>query len=619
MDPLSPFTAGVFLIDFEFRPEGGREGNNPEPVCLVVREFSSGVTSRFWKDDIDARSSAPFSVGRDALCVAYFASAEMDCFLKLGWQAPENVLDLYVEFRCLTNGTAPPQGAGLLGALLYFGLPSISAQQKDTMRDLVLCGGPWGLQERLEILDYCEADVRALELLLPAMLPTLDLPRALMRGRYMKAVSRMQAVGIPMDADTLSEIHCHWEHIQDALIAAIDADYGVYEGRSFRTKNWADYLQREGIAWPRLPTGALELTDETFKQMARIHPKVAPIRELRGALSAMRLSNITVGEDSRNRCLLSPFASKTGRNQPSNSRFIFGPSVWLRGLIKPQEGWCLAYIDYCQQEFGIAAALSGDEKMMEAYRSGDPYLAFAIQAGAAPSGATKQTHGVEREQFKQCVLAVQYGMGEVSLAQRINQPVARARQLLSLHRQTYKTFWSWSDATQDEAVLNGKLWTTFGWEIRVKGPINARSLRNFPMQGNGAEMLRIACIFLTEAGIRVCAPVHDALLIELPAAELESGLAEAQGLMRLASRAVLGDFELGLDVKVVRYPDRYMDGRGKVMWDTVINLIQNPRGSDLRQQVTPPAAASHTTCGSKPHHLRQQAAPVHSFNRSYYV
>jgi hypothetical protein len=191
--------------------------------------------------------------------------------------------------------------------------------------------------------------------------------------------------------------------------------------------------------------------------------------------------------------------------------------------------------------------------------------------------------------------------------------------LLSLHRQTYKTFWSWSDATQDEAVLNGKLWTTFGWEIRVKGPINARSLRNFPMQGNGAEMLRIACIFLTEAGIRVCAPVHDALLIELPAAELESGLAEAQGLMRLASRAVLGDFELGLDVKVVRYPDRYMDGRGKVMWDTVMNLIQNPRGSDLRQQATPPAAASHTTCGSKPHHLRQQAAPVHSFNRSYYV
>jgi len=578
MNQLSDFTDGVFLIDFEFRPENGREGNAPEPVCLVVKDFLSGVTSRYWKDDIHSRSSAPFSVGREALCVAYFASAEMDCFLKLGWQLPENVLDLYVEFRCLTNGTTPQNGAGLLGALLYFGLPTIAAQHKDAMRDLALRGGPWSQQEQLDLLDYCETDVVALELLLPAMLPTLDLPRALMRGRYMKAVSHMHAAGTPIDTQMQTEITTYWDQIQDELIAQIDASYGVYEGRTFKAKNWADYLQKEGIAWPRLATGRLELTDDTFKQMARIHPKVAPIRELRSALSEMRLSNITVGDDGRNRCLLSPFSSKTGRNQPSNSRFIFGPSVWLRGLIKPQEGFCLVYIDYSQQEFGIAAALSGDEKMMEAYRSGDPYLAFAIQAGAVPQGATKKSHKAEREQFKACVLAVQYGMGEISLAQRINQPVARARQLLNLHRQTYRTFWAWSDATQDEAILNGKLWTTFGWEIRVSGQVNARSLRNFPMQGNGAEMLRIACIFLTEAGIRVCAPVHDAVLIELPLVGLEQGIAKAQGLMRQASSAVLGDFELGSDAKIICHPDRYMDERGQVMWDTVMSLIQKIKG-----------------------------------------
>jgi hypothetical protein len=594
MSQLSKFADGVFLIDFEFRPENEREGNTPEPVCLVVRDFLSGVTHRYWQDELYALTTAPFSVGSDALCVAYFASAELDCFIKLGWPPPENVLDLFVEFRCLTNGTTPPNGAGLLGALLYFGLPTITAQQKDAMRDLVLRGGLWTELERRDILDYCETDVCALEQLLPAILPSIDLPRALMRGRYMKAVSRMQATGTPIDTETLREIETHWGQIQDALIAQIDASYGVYEGRTFKAKNWADYLQREGIPWPRLPTGALELTDDTFKQMARVHPKVAPIRELRAALSEMRLSNLTVGEDGRNRCLLSPFSSKTGRNQPSNSRFIFGPSVWLRGLIKPSEGFCLAYIDYSQQEFGIAAALSGDEKMMEAYRSGDPYLAFATQAGAVPLGATKQTHKSEREQFKQCVLAVQYGMGEVALAQRINQPVARARQLLALHRQTYKTFWVWSDATQDEAVLNGKLWTTFGWELRVSGAVNPRSFRNFPMQGNGAEMLRIACIFLTEAGIRVCAPVHDALLIELPIGELESGLARARHLMRQASRAVLGDFELGSDAKVVCYPDRYMDERGQVMWDTVTGLIRQIKSRPLQRPASPPVAVDPT-------------------------
>ena len=87
--------------------------------------------------------------------------------------------------------------------------------------------------------------------------------------------------------------------------------------------------------------------------------------------------------------MLSAFRARTGRNQPSNTKFIFGPSVWLRGLIQPPPGYGIAYIDWAQQEFGIAAALSGDPLMMEAYRSGDPYLAFAKQAGAAPPEATK--------------------------------------------------------------------------------------------------------------------------------------------------------------------------------------------------------------------------------------
>ena len=233
----------------------------------------------------------------------------------------------------------------------------------------------------------------------------------------------------------------------------------------------------------------------------------------------------------------------------------------------------LAYVDWSQQEFGIAAALSGDVAMMTAYRSGDPYLAFAKQAGAVPEDATKQTHESAREQFKACVLAVQYGMGEARLAVRINQPVARARQLLELHRRTYKRFWQWSDSAVDEAVLGGRLWAGFGWQIHTRGQINDRSLRNFPMQANGAEMLRIACILLTESGIRVCAPVHDALLIEAPLDELDAAVTKTQALMQQASEIVLGGFALGSDVKVVRYPDRYMDKRGMVMWDTVNQIM----------------------------------------------
>ena len=94
------------------------------------------------------------------------------------------------------------------------------------------------------------------------------------------------------------------------------------------------------------------------------------------------------------------------------------------------------------------------------------------------------------------------------------------------------------------------------------------------MQANGAEMLRIACILMTEAGIRVCAPVHDAVLIEAPLEELDDRVRQAQELMSEASRQVLADFELTTDADVYRYPERYRDEeRGGKFWDKVMDLL----------------------------------------------
>jgi len=570
------FQEGIWLVDFEFHPQSGIEGNPPEVVCMVARRWPEGPTIRIWKDELLGIECSPFSTGNGALFVAYFACAEMDCFIQLGWPMPSNLLDLYCEFRLLTNGTAPAHGNGLVGALLHFGLPSIDGEEKRSMRDLILSRGPWSISDRKDILDYCESDVTALGHLMNAMIGLIDLPRALIRGRYMQAVSSIQAVGVPIDSDTLGMLKAEWMNIKDQLIQLIDKDYNVFDGRTFKSQRWEDFLIRKNIPRPRLASGKLDLSDQTFREMAKSYPVVSPMRELRSSLSEMRLSSLQVGSDGRNRCVLSPFSSRTSRNQPSNSKFIFGPSVWIRGLIQPKPGFGLAYVDWSQQEFGIAAALSEDKVMMDAYQSGDPYLAFAKQAGAVPQDATKKSHESDREQFKACVLAVQYGMGEESLALRINQPVARARQLLSLHRQTYKTFWKWSDSAVDEAILGGRLWSTFGWQINTSLQPNPRSLRNFPMQANGAEMLRIACIGLVESNIRVCAPVHDALLIEAPIDQLDETVNLTQKIMKKASRIVLNGFELSSDAKIIRYPDRYFDKRGLEMWNTVMGLIDGP-------------------------------------------
>ncbi len=228
--------------------------------------------------------------------------------------------------------------------------------------------------------------------------------------------------------------------IQEILIARVDEAYGVYDGRTFKADRFAALLARRNIPWPVLESGALRIDQDTFRQMVKAYPELSALHELRHTLSELRLENLAVGRDGRNRCMLSAFASKTGRNQPSANKFIFGPSVWLRGLIKPEPDRALAYLDYEQEEFAIAAALSRDLAMMDAYRSGDPYLTFAHQAGAVPAEATEQTHPSERAPFKACVLATQYGMGAKSLAQRIGQPEVVARELLQKHRDTYPTF-----------------------------------------------------------------------------------------------------------------------------------------------------------------------------------
>jgi DNA polymerase I len=303
-------------------------------------------------------------------------------------------------------------------------------------------------------------------------------------------------------------------------------------------------------------------------------PIVAPYRELRSSLAELRLNDLAVGRDGRNRAILSAFRARTSRNQPSNSRYIFGPSVWLRGLIKPPPGCGIAYVDWVQQEVGVAAVLSGDQALVEAYLSGDVYLAFGKQAGLLPPDATRETRGAGRELSKQCVLATQYAQGEVGLSQRIGKPRSFARDLLRRHHETYRTFWAWSEAVVDTAMLTGSLHTVFGWRVHLGENPNIRSLRNFPMQANAAEMMRLAACLATERGIEVCAPVHDAFLICAPLDHLEADIAGMRAAMAEASRIVLKGFELRTDVAITRWPDRYMDKRGRVMWQRVTELLQ---------------------------------------------
>ena len=576
-DPLGRF-AEIWVVDFEFI---ARPGARPDPVCMVARELRSGRISRAW--GVRQMQAPPFPIDDKTLYVAYSAAAELSCHLVLGWPLPVNVLDAYVEYLGLINGL--PQrfvkgGTSQLGALAFFGLTSITNEEKSHWRERILAGAPFSSDEAAGILNYCTTDVDGLTLLLPKLVQTLS-PRpywvdhALLRGRYVRSVARMENVGVPVDAPTLAHLVANWAPIKNALIDEIRAEFQLWDGTTFKHDRFESWLAARRIPWPRTETDRLSLSDDTFKTMARAYPVVAPIREVRENLASLNLSSLAVGSDGRNRASLFPFGTRSGRNAPSTAKFVFGPSAWLRALIKPAAGTAIAYIDYAFQEVAVAAALSGDTALLRACASGDPYLAFAIDAGLAPSGATKHSHDALRSRCKAVVLGTLYGMQAQTLAGRLDMGELEAKQLLRAHRHAYGRFWQWSQAAVDSAMLQGRIDTVFGWRLHVTADTRVTSLLNHPMQCNGAEMLRLACIFATEAGIRVCAPVHDALLIEAPAREIDTAIDTTRRCMERASRIVLSGHVVGTSAdKIVRFPDRFMDERGVRVWELVTGLLK---------------------------------------------
>jgi DNA polymerase-1 len=577
----------IWCVDTEFYPgaglaNGGRDGDLATPLCLVAYEMRSRRIVRLWQDEFGP--FPPYRLDADALFVGYNNSAEFGTHITLGWGQPARAIDPYIEFRHYTNDGSVKSGDrekgfyGIGGALQYFCEDGVDTAHKKDMRDRILQGPPFTAQERQDIIDYCESDVDALARLVPHIIPTIrSLPHALMRGSFMWTIAQQERRGAPVDLPMLSRIRSQWDGMQTDLVMKMDQPFGIYEiedGKPhWRKDRFAAYVRRNRWSWPTYPDGTLDETDQTFREMGGLYPQVEPLRELRYSLSKLRFNDLAVGSDGRNRTPLWPYGSKTGRNQPSNSKFIFGPAKWIRFLIAPGPGRALVHRDFKQQEPQIAAVLSGDEALLEVCRSGDIYLNIAKQLGFAPPDATPETHKAVRQLFKTVTLGIQYGLGARSLATRAGILLSEAYEILARLRARFRTFESFAARVIDRAGLDMEIGTPFGWYMQCPSGINPRTVRNFPIQSTGAEILHVTSVLAERRGIEIVAPVHDAFLVEADADRIEEVSAELDRVMRDASRAVLRGYEIGTDAQVIHHGERYFDDRGEAMWNTVTELL----------------------------------------------
>ncbi len=191
-------------------------------------------------------------------------------------------------------------------------------------------------------------------------------------------------------------------------------------------------------------------------------------------------------------------------------------------------GSCILAADYSQIELRIMAHLSGDERLLEAFESGeDIHRATAAEVfGVAP----KKVSDDERRSAKAINFGLIYGMSAFGLARQLGVPRREAQEYVDLYFSRYPGVKQFMDDTKERARDYGYVETVFGRRLylpEIKSRNSARrqyaerTAINAPMQGTAADIIKRAMItldrWLAESGktVRMIMQVHDELVFEV--------------------------------------------------------------------------------------------------------
>ena len=554
----------VWSVDGEFRMD--KTETIPKKVlCMVYQNVFTGEVQRYWEHD--RPSQTPHFDFDNVLLVSFNAVAEVGCYLNLHHGLPRNIWDCYVENARLYKPYRTGKGAlNLLNTANFYNVKNVmSEEEKKENLNLIINNESYSLDEQKQILNYCQKDVEQTAEVFKAQVQDIqdkcnlkteqdyydEIQRIMFRGYAMGCVAKVEKNGIPIDNTLQQEFDYYWPKVKDKLIEKYNKDLDVFDGLRLNQIKFEKLIDKLGLkeSWPKLRSGRYSADVKTIDKFIHI-PEIQKFSEIKSFLNMTKLTAYTPSEDGRVRTSLMMFGTVTSRATPSTAKYPFNASGWARNFIKPSWGNVLAYCDYKSQEPAIQGYLSGDQNLIEAYRSGDIYLHSAKLCKMAPDNATKKTHPEIRQTFKILFLANSYGAGVPWISSQLKMSLPKAKGLQMMFRSIYKKYINWIESTINGASITGYLSSELGWQRRIKSmfKINKigqkvnikRSLLNWPIQTNGAEILRTALIDLTDEHFEVNALIHDALLLSLPYPEHKELLKQVKEIMVQASIKVVG-------------------------------------------------------------------------------
>ena len=546
----------VVVIDTEFQFDVSKTYVKT-PLCLCMKDLSTGYEYKFWDHESKDMTQHHFDF-ESTLFVCHYATAEVSYFLARLMGRPPFIFDTWTEYAKLYKNRR--NSLSLIAAATAYGSQNlISEEEKNRFRDMCIDQDAWTKENQNQILEYCLNDVRMGEDVFLGVVKDLEticgkdyeilLEQAMARGQAMACFAKCQQNGIPVNNTAIAEFNAFWPDVKHHVIQRLNKKVNLYDENSkFSNVKFNDLVTKLELIreWPRTPKGKLKTNKSTLEIYSDAFPEIYDFKQVKGLLDSAKLAAYQISEDGRYRPDngFKPFGTHTGRCSPS-SKWIFGTSKWGRNFMKPSFGNVLVYLDYKSEEPFVAAMLSGDKNLLASYLTGDIYLGTAKLAGLIPEDAKREDHEDIREAFKVIVLATNYGMGMSSISKSLKRfgfNASEAAGLMRKYKELYHDYFEWLEVRTNHAQMHGYISTSMGWDrhFAENSFINPRSLMNWSIQSESAEILRNALIRLTDAHIKVCATVHDAFLIECPIPESEDQIRVAIKCMVDAARYIVG-------------------------------------------------------------------------------
>lgn len=357
-------------------------------------------------------------------------------------------------------------------------------------------------------------------------------------------LAAMERTGIKLDLDCLGELA---HRVADQLEQLADEIHKL-AGRDFNVdspQQLSVILFEELGLPPGKKTKTGYSTDASVLKLLRDqHPIVTRIESYRelAKLSSTYLQALPVLADPetwRIHTTFNQMVTATGRLSSSNPNLQNIPvrtplGEKIRECFIAGEGCRLVVADYSQVELRIMAHLSGEAKLLEAFRAGeDVHRATAAEVFKVPLDAVANK---ERNRAKAVNFGIMYGISPFGLAEQLDIPQAEAADYIDTYLSRYARVAAFRDEIIARALADGFVTTLLGRrrpmaELRSHNEqqrrLGERMAVNTVIQGSAADIIKVAMIdchrALEAAGLaaRLVLQVHDELVIEAPAAEVD--------------------------------------------------------------------------------------------------